>query len=80
MRSEMEQEKKTYQSTDRVTVLGLVCAKMTKRVMKSRQEDEGRRMGQDETNVASIVPSESGEEEDKEDDEGDERDICRSHT
>jgi len=36
-------EKKTYQSTDRVTVLGLVCEKMAERVVLPRQEEEDRR-------------------------------------
>ena len=31
-RSELEQQKKTYQCGDRVTVLGLVCDKMPKRL------------------------------------------------
>ena len=32
-RSELDDQKKTYQSTDRVNVLGVVCERMTKRVM-----------------------------------------------
>ena len=36
-------EKKTYQSTDRVTVLGLVCEKMAERVVLPRQEGKDRR-------------------------------------
>ena len=46
-RSELEQEQKTYQCADRVTVLGLVCDKMTKRVRLVRQEDEDRRSRQE---------------------------------
>jgi hypothetical protein len=33
-------KKKTYQRTDRVTVLGLVCEKMAERVALARQEEE----------------------------------------
>jgi hypothetical protein len=78
-RSEEEQHKKTYKCTDKVTVLGLVCAKMTNLVMLSRQEDEDRLVRLEEANVASIVDNDAGEEQDKEDDEGtaDERDIWK---
>ena len=65
---------------DRLTVLDLVCAKMTKWVIQTRQEwreDVDCWSRQEEVNVYNIVDSESGEGEDKEDDEGvsDERDI-----
>ncbi len=69
-RSELEQEKKTYHRTDRVTVLGLVSDKMVKRVSLTRQEDEDRWTRQEGTNLGRIVENESGEEEDTEDDEG----------
>jgi hypothetical protein len=39
--------KKTYQGVDRVTVLGLVCERMTERVELDRQEQEDRRVRQD---------------------------------
>ena len=67
-------EKKTYQSTDRVTVLGLVCEKMSELVVFVRQEEEERRTRQE---VSSITQDDTVDEEDLEDDEGfqDERDI-----
>ena len=40
-------KKKTYQRTDRVTVLGLVCEKMVERVALPRQEEEDRRVRQE---------------------------------
>jgi len=40
-------KKKTYHSTDRVTVLGLVCEKMAERVALARQEEEDRRVRQE---------------------------------
>jgi hypothetical protein len=43
---------------------------MTKRVILARQEDENRRVRQEEANVLRTVDNETGEEEDKEDDEG----------
>ena len=53
-------------------------------MIQTRQEDEDRWERQEESNVDSIVDSESGEEEDEEGDEGagDERDMIsgRSHT
>ena len=76
-RSEEEQHKKTYKSSDKVTVLGLVCAKMAKRVLLARQEEEDRQLRLEEANVATILENDAGEEQDKQDDEGaaDERDI-----
>ena len=67
-------EIKTYQSMDRVTVLGLVCEKMTVRVVLARQEEEDRRLRKD---LVSTVKDGPGEEEDIENDEGvqDEREI-----
>ncbi len=58
-------------------MLGLVCAKMDKRVSLSRKEDEDRRAKQEDVNLVGIVVNESGEEEDTEDVEGarDEREI-----
>ena len=38
---------KTYRMSDRVTVLGLVCEKMSERVAFSRQEEEDRRVRQE---------------------------------
>jgi hypothetical protein len=40
-------KKKTYRDVDRVTVLGLVCEKMTERVVCARQEEEDRRVRQE---------------------------------
>ena len=63
-------EKKTYQSTDRVTVLGLVCEKMTERVVFARQDEEDRRVRQE---VCIITQ----DDEDMVDDDGfqDDREI-----
>jgi hypothetical protein len=74
---EEDQEKKTYKRSDKVTVLGLVCAKMTKRVILTRQEETDRLVKLEQANVAIIVDNDTGEDQDKEDDEGaaDERDI-----
>jgi hypothetical protein len=66
-RIDEDQDKKTYQCVDRVTVLGLVFAKMDKRVSLTRQEDEDRRVRQETDKLVRIVVSESGEEEDTED-------------
>ena len=76
-RSEEQQHKKTYKCTDKVTVLGLVCAKMAKRVLLARQVEEDRQLRLEEDNVATILENDSGEEQDNQDDEGtaDERDI-----
>ena len=41
-RSELPNQNKMYQGTDRVTVLVLVCEKMTDRVTLPRQEEEDR--------------------------------------
>jgi hypothetical protein len=57
------------QCDDRVTVLGLVSAKMAKRVSLPRQEDEDRWSRQETTrlNLDRIVVNESGGEEETED-------------
>jgi hypothetical protein len=47
-------EKKTYRGPDRVTVLGLVCVKMTEQVVFVRQEEEDRRVRQE----VCIIPQE----------------------
>ncbi len=80
-RSELQKQKKTYQCTDRVSELGLVCAKMVKRVRLTRQEDEDGRVRQETVNLTRIGENETGEGEDTEDDEGagDERDIGQTH-
>jgi hypothetical protein len=67
-------KKKTYQGADRVTVLGLVCEKMTERVALVRQEEEDRRVRQE---VSTIAQDESVDEEDMSDDDGfqDDREI-----
>lgn len=50
-------EKKTWsQSTDRVTVLGLVCEKITEWVVFTRQEEEDRRRRQE----VSIITEDDG--------------------
>jgi hypothetical protein len=61
----------------KVTVLGLVCAKMAKRVLLVRQTEEDRQLRLEEDNVATILENDTGEEQDNQDDEGaaDERDI-----
>jgi hypothetical protein len=53
-------EKKTYRDVDRVTVLGLVCEKMTERVVCARQEEEDRRVRQE---VFNSPQEESGDGE-----------------
>jgi hypothetical protein len=67
-------KKKTYQRTERVTVLGLVCEKMTERVALTRQEEEDRRVRQE---VCSITQDESVDDEDMTDADGfqDDREI-----
>ena len=63
-------KKKTYQRTDRVTVMGLVCGKMAERVALARQEEEDRRVRQE----ACIIAQ---DDEDMLDDDGfqDDREI-----
>jgi hypothetical protein len=65
-RSSDDNENKTYQRTDRVTVLGLVCEKMTQGVLLVRQEEEDRRERQE---VSNITQDHEVEEEDMEDDD-----------
>jgi hypothetical protein len=67
-------KKKTYQRTDRVTVLGLVCEKMSERVRLPRQEEEDRRVRQE---VSRITQDESVDEENMVDPDGfpDDREI-----
>ena len=65
-RSSDDNENKTYQRTDRVTVLGLVCGKMTQGVLLVRQEEEDRRERQE---VSSITQDHEVEETDMEDDD-----------
>ena len=69
-----DNENKTYQRVDRVTVLGLVCEKMSQRVILGRQEEED---GRERQEVSNITQDHAVEEEDMEDDEGveDEREI-----
>ena len=50
-RSELDRQKKTYQRADRVTVLVLLCEKMTNRVRLIRQEDEDRGARQETVNL-----------------------------
>jgi hypothetical protein len=53
-------KKKTYRGADRVTVLGLVCEKMTDRVVRSRQEEEDRRVRQEKLNMLGLISLISG--------------------
>jgi hypothetical protein len=59
-------KKKTYRVADRVTVLGLVCEKMTERVACARQEEEDRRVRQE---VINSPQEESGDGEGMVDDD-----------
>ncbi len=59
-------KKKTYRCVDRVTVLGLVCVKMTERVVFARQEEEDRRVRQE---VGNSSQEESGDGEGMVDDD-----------
>ncbi len=67
-------KKKTYQRSDRVTVLGLVCERMTERVAVVRQEEEDRRVRQE---ACIIVQDASVDDEEMVDDDGfqDDREI-----
>ena len=60
-----------------MTLLGLVCEKMTKRVELPRQEEEDRWTRQETTTVSILLEEESGGEKDKSDDDGtaEEREI-----
>jgi hypothetical protein len=74
-RKGIRNENKTYQRTDRVSIL----EKMTERVLLSRQEEEDRRSRQEVSNI-TITQDESVDEEDMSDDEGvqDEREIWQT--
>jgi len=61
---------------DKVTVLGLVCEKMTERVVIPRQEEEDRWTRQE---VSKITQNDTFDEEDMEDDETREK-SGRLHT
>ena len=69
-RSELSNHNKTYQGTDRVTVLGLVCEKMAERVALPRQEDEDRQEKDVVVGLRRTVEEETRDTEDKEGDEG----------
>ena len=61
-----DDKKKTYRCADRVTVLGLVCEKMSERVAFARQEEEDRRVRQE---VCNSPQEESGDGEGMVDDD-----------
>ena len=67
----------SYQCTDKVTVLGLVCGKMTERVMMVRQEMEDSQVRQSVDILSTIVDEDDTGEEEGKGDEGDtdEREI-----
>ena len=70
-RSENINQIKTYQRTDRVTVLGLVCEKMAKRVATVRMETEVRQAAQSLARmpqaVSEVGANEAVDDEDAED-------------
>jgi len=72
-RSEYINQIKTYQRTDRVTILGLVCEKMAKRVATVQMETEARQAAQSLARVSQAV-SQAGANE-AVDDEGAEDEI-----
>ena len=72
-RSENINQIKTYQRTDRVTVLGLVCEKMAKRVATVRMETEVRQAAQSLARMPQAVSEVEGNE--AVDDEGAEDEI-----
>jgi len=72
-RSEYINQIKTYQRTDRVTILGLVCEKMAKRVATVQMETEARQAAQSLARMPQAV-SQAGANE-AVDDEGAEDEI-----
>ena len=79
-RSQDDNQKKTYERKDSVTVLGMVCGKMADRVVVVRQEEEDRRIREeDSSRVVNLHVDDSTGQEAQEDDEGtaDEREICQ---
>jgi len=72
-RSEYINQIKTYQRTDRVMILGLVCEKMAKRVGTVQMETEARQAAQSLARVSQAV-SQAGANE-AVDDEGAEDEI-----
>ncbi len=65
-RSEFSNQKESYEYTDKVTVLGLVCGKMSERVVVVRQEQKDR---QESVRLDTIIQENPGEPQDKDDDE-----------
>ncbi len=59
-RSGLDNQKKTYECTHRVTVLGLVCEKMANPVALVRQEEQDRRVRRETTTVSLLLEEESG--------------------
>ena len=59
-RSERVNLAKTYRRTDRVTVLGLVCEKMAKRVAAVNKEREDRQAAQSLARMSHVVALEEG--------------------
>ena len=76
-RSQDDNQKKTYERKDSVTVLGMVWEKMTERVTVVRQEEEDRRIREETIPVVNLHVDDSTGQEAQEDDEGtaDEREI-----
>jgi len=76
-RSQDDNQKKTYERKDSVTVLGMVWEKMTERVTVVRQEEEDRRIREEAGTVGNLHDDDSTGQEEQEDDEGvvDEREI-----
>ena len=76
-RSQDDNQKKTYERKDSVTVLGMVCEKMAERVAVVRQKEEDRRIREETLTVVNLHDTDSTGQEVQEDDEGaaDEREI-----
>ena len=69
--------RKRRMTKDGVTVLGMVCEKMSERVQVVRQEEEDRRIREETGTVANLHDDDSTGQEEQEDHEGsvDEREI-----
>jgi hypothetical protein len=76
-RSQDDNQKKTYECKDSVTVLGMVCEKRVDRVAVVRQPEEDRRIREETVTVVNLHADDSTGQETQEDDEGtvDEREI-----
>ncbi len=78
-RSQDDNQKKTYECKDSVSVLRMVCEKMAERVEVVRQQEEDRRIREETVTVVNLHFDDSTGQEVQEDDEGaaDEREICQ---